>query len=128
MALRIQTKQVIDCDDWDALVEHTYNRPYSFQQQDGCKSRGSESITIPEECEDYENDTVPEKINGGEMGVSFKAWLERDPKAWTGTEGDRNCLHLFWKRNFYPSVQMVANDLHTKGLVPAGEYIINIDW
>ena len=35
---------------------------------------------------------------------------------------------MFWERNFYPHVEMVMNDLHAKGLVEAGEYVIDIDW
>jgi hypothetical protein len=35
---------------------------------------------------------------------------------------------MWWERNFYPDVQMIANDLHAKGLLDAGEYVINIDW
>ena len=35
---------------------------------------------------------------------------------------------LFWERNFYPNVNMIANDLHSKGLLESGEYIIVIDW
>ena len=67
------------------------------------------------------------------MGVSFKAWLERDPKQKINSDDARRqaCgfgLNLFWKRNFYPSIDMIANDLHSKGLLPAGEYCINIDW
>jgi len=27
-----------------------------------------------------------------------------------------------------PNIQRVANDLHTKGLLEAGKYIIDIDW
>lgn len=126
--IKIQNVQVIRVHDWDDLVEKTYKKPYNFQQQDGCKERGNFYITIPEEVEDFENDTVPEKINGDEMGVSFKAWLARDPKVWHGKPQDKNFLDLFWLRNFYPNVQMIANDLHAKGLVPAGDYIIEIDW
>ena len=81
--------------------------------------------------EDFENDTIPEVVNGDEMGVRFKAWLERDIKQplnskdqWERSHG----LDLFWKRNFYPHVSMIVNDLHEKGLLPAGECIINIDW
>ena len=78
----IKTKnvKVIDVSDWDELVEKTYGRPYSFQQQDGCKSRQHVGISVPSEyADDFENDTVPEVVNHSEMGVSFKAWLERDP-------------------------------------------------
>ena len=126
-----RTEQVIDVSDWDTLVETTYGRRYSFQQQDGCKERQRVRITIPDYAEDYENDTVPEIVNHSDMGVSFAAWLARDPKQalkskddWDNTFG----LSLWWGRNFYPDVQMVANDLHEKGLIPAGEYVIDIDW
>ena len=130
--MKFKQVQIIEVQEWDQLVEETYGRIYSFQQQDGCKDRGVENLTVPVQhpC-DYENDTIPEKVNGDEMGVSFKAWLERDPKqklnsddAWDREYG----LNMFWERNFYPSVDMIANDLYTKGLLPAGEYVINIDW
>jgi hypothetical protein len=126
--IKIQTQQIIDVQDWDELVEKTYGRPYSFQQQDDCKQRGTEYITVPGYQEDYENDTIPEVINGEVMGVSFAAWLARDPKAWNGQGKMSYTLELFWHRNFYPHVSMVANDLHAKGLIPAGEYGIKIDW
>jgi hypothetical protein len=120
-------EKVIDVQDWDDLVINTYNRPYSFQQQDGCKERQRVRITIPDHPYDYENDTVPEVVNGDEMGVSFKAWLERDPnKPLIGEDGFG--LSLFWERNFYPDVQMIANDLHDKGLIESCEYVIEIDW
>jgi hypothetical protein len=42
----------------------------SFQQQDGCQSRGLIDITVPSEYEeDYENDTIDDDVNGEEMGV-----------------------------------------------------------
>ncbi len=126
--IKIKTKQVIAVNDWDNLVETTYGRPYNFQQQDDCQGRGMVGITIPDTPEDFENDTVPEEINGEEMGVSFAAWLARDPKEWNGPSEDSSYIGMFWERNFYPDIQMVANDLHAKGLIPAGEYSIDIDW
>ena len=127
--IKAKTKKVIDVTDWDELVMNTYGRPYSFQQQDGCKERQVVHIVVPDEPDDFENDTIPEVVNGDEMGVSFKAWLERDPKQplSSGRE-DSFGLSLFWERNFYPDVQMIANDLYEKGLIEAGEYLINIDW
>jgi len=64
------------------------------------------------------------------MGVSFKAWLERDPKQRLKSEGDRDSssLQLWWDRNFYPNVDMIINDLYSKGLLEKGEYDIKIDW
>lgn len=126
--LKFRTKQVIDLSDWDSLVIETYGKPYSFQQQDGCQSRGNVNICIPDGADDYENDTLPEEVNGEEMGVSFSAWLERHPKEWNGDPADKNYINMFWERNFYPSLQMIANDLHEKGLIPAGNYVIEIDW
>jgi len=126
--IKTRTEKLIDVADWDALVVDTYGRPYSFQQQDGCKDRQLVSITVPDECDDFENDTVPEIVNGDEMGVSFKAWLARDPKTPLKDRDDTFGLTLWWERNFYPDVQMVANDLYEKGLIEAGDYMINIDW
>lgn len=120
--IKTKSVQMIDVGDFDDLVTKTYGRPYSFQQQDGCKERGTFDLTVPCDINDFENDTVPEEINGDEMGVSFSAWLARDPKEWKRTK-----LHR-WERNFYPTIESVANDLHAKGLLPAGEYVIDIDW
>lgn len=130
MKIHIQDTKMIDVFEWDRIVTETYGRTYSFQQQDGCKSRGIHSLTVPDEDYDYENDTIPEKVNGEEMGVSFKAWLERDPKQKLSNLDDQFDfdLELWWERNFYPDIQMIANDLHSKGILPAGDYVINIDW
>ncbi len=128
--LNIKNVKQISVHDWDDLVTETYGRTYSFQQQDDCKSRGQEHISVPAEPEDYENDTVPEIVNHEEMGVSFKAWLERDPKQALNNPDEQYpwALDLWWERNFYPHVSMIINDLHEKGLLPAGEYEIDIDW
>lgn len=124
-------EKVIDCSDWDSLVVETYGRSYCFQQQDGCKGRGREclqALTNPKNVYDFENDTVPDVINGDEMGVSFAAWLARDPKEWNGKEGDGRYLDLFWNRNFYPTAESIAHDLVKRGLLEEGEYTIDIDW
>lgn len=150
--MEIKTKKFIDVSDWDNLVQKTYDKIYSFQQQDGCKPRGIHHIEVPmKNPYDYENDTIPEIFNSGEhYGVSFKAWLARDPEAvlnptdeqlnnsnyyWGKTEKDakrwkesKSHITLFWQRNFYPSVDMIINDLHKKGLLEEGEYVIDIDW
>lgn len=126
--IKFHTENVVSVQDLDKLVQETYGRVYRFQQQDGCMNRQNIEVTIPSPTMDFENDTLPEVINGEEMGVSFKAWLERDPKEWNGLPADSRFIDLFWKRNFYPNVQMVLNDLHAKGLWPAGEYLIIIDW
>lgn len=129
--MKLRTDKFVDVDEWDKLVLETYGKPYALQQQDGCKGRGFEFLIVPDEAEDYENDEIPEVVNGEKMGVSFAAWLKRDPKAPLSKDGCGNdswCIDLWWHRNFYPSLQMVANDLHAKGLLESGKYTIVIDW
>lgn len=131
--IKISNRKVIDCSDWDNLVQKTYGKPYNFQQQEGCQERGIVTISIPEDNTEEEsemNDSIPEVVNGEEMGIKFDVWLARDPeqllKDYSGTP--KLGLELFWDRNFYPNIQTVANDLHKKGLIEAGEYDIKIDW
>lgn len=124
--IKTKTIVVIDHSSLDQLVEETYGRTYSFQQQDGCKSRGSEDITVPViDPRDYEASSISEIVNGDEMGISFKSWLERDPNKLID---DNLSTKLFWERNFYPHLDMIINDLHSKGLIEEGTYTINIDW
>lgn len=149
----IKTKniKVIDVHDWDKLVQEVYGKPYIFQQQDGCQSRGLVSITIPDYSYDWEdavNESIPEVINGDEMCVKFNVWLERDVKTPLNPTDEEleNCgyffkhddrkswcesdsrIMLFWERNFYPTLQVVANDLYEKGHIEAGDYSIDINW
>ncbi len=131
--IQYKTKKVIDVEDWDNLVQETYGKPYSFQQQDECKPRGIVNISVPSTyTSDYKNDTLPERVNHPNMGVSFKAWLERDPKQPLSDKGnietDQWSIDLWWERNFYPHVSMIINDLHQKGLLETGDYAIDIDW
>ena len=147
----IKNVKMIDVFDWDKLVSDTYGKKYSFQQQDGCQPRGIVKITIPDENweEEEMNDKIPEIINDERnMGVKFDVWLNRDPKETLNPSDDelKSCnyfydssdrkqwcedvghINLFWERNFYPCLQSVANDLHKKGLIEAGDYSIEIDW
>lgn len=127
--MKVRTKKVIDCFDLDELVVKTYGRPYCFQQQEDCRNRGVYSINVPTKYPvDFDNDTIPEIVNHNDKGVSFKAWLERDPKKPMADDRTDYSLELWWHRNFYPDITMVMNDLHAKGLIEAGSYLINIDW
>jgi hypothetical protein len=126
--MKISNVKMIDVYDWDRLVSDTYGRVYSFQQQEGCKDRGVFHLTVPTEeiNEEYMNDSIPEEVNGEEMGVKFNVWLSKDPKIHNFESKWEN--DLFWERNFYPDINIVANDLYKKGLIEKGNYIINIDW
>ena len=126
--MQIKTEKVIDAHEWSRFITETYGRPYEFQQQAGCRERGLIRFSVPGEAEDYEVASIPEIVNHEEMGVSFAAWLERDPKKPLADGSTDYRLDLWWARNFYPELQMIANDLHTKKLLQAGEYAIDIDW
>lgn len=129
--LKTTKVNMVEVRDWDELVSDHYGRVYHFQQQDGCKERGMFEFSVPYEYEeDYENDTVPEIVNHDQVGVSFSAWLSRDPEQNLTNKGDEDnfSLDLWWRRNFYPDVSMIIEDLHKKGIIEEGEYIINIDW
>lgn len=128
LKLRTTKETTIDCGDWDRFVEKTYGRPYCLQQQNGCRGRGTLWFSVPGDSYDFKNDTVPEIVNHEDRGVSFKAWLARDPKQFLSDKKDLFGLGLWWHRNFYPSVEAVAFDLHKRGLLEAGEYRIIIDW
>ena len=126
----MKTIPEIGVSEWDALVKKTYNRPYSLQQQGGCSGHSIQGIDAPSEASDYERESIPEEVNHSEKGVSFAAWLARNPKQKLSNddEPESYCLELWWHRNFYPDLQMVVNDLHAKGLLEAGEHTILIDW
>lgn len=127
--MKIEQVKIITDSDFDDLVTKTYGRIYNFQQQDDCKERQTVYVTVPaKHAYDYENDSVPEVVNGEEMGVSFAAWLARDPNQPIPNQRYDWELSMFWERNFYPNVDMVLNDLHARGLLEAGEYGIKIDW
>ena len=126
----VKSVNLISVSDWDDLVSKTYERPYNFQQQEGCRDRGIFNLTIPSDYtqSDDENDEIPEVINGTTRGVKFEKWLERDPKQQVGDETEEVYIRMFWERNFYPDIYTVANDLHKKGLIETGDYLIHIDW
>jgi len=116
--------------EWDSLVKATYNKPYCFQQQEGCRERGLCHFDVPVEgAEDYDKNTILEDTNYDEMGVSFEAWLNRDPlQPLSGENKSKGNRDLWWNRNFYPHIETVINDLYEKGLLPKGNLAIEIDW
>lgn len=127
MKLEIEKVNLIQDHNWSNFVSKVYNRPYNLQQQQGCMNRGIINLKVPDKyAEDYEDEMVSDYDDG--MGVSFNTWLERDPKKTTENQEYDWQLTMWWERNFYPSLEIVANDLYKKGLIEAGDYIINIDW
>ena len=127
MKIKTQNIQTISLNDWDKMIEETYGKIYSLQQQNGCMSRQVFNFTVPKEDKDFENVEIPEVVNGAIEGIRFDIWLKTEPKI-TKNLPENFEVRLFWERNFYPKFQILANDLHKKGLIDAGNYAINIDW
>jgi len=128
--MKIHTIKVIPVSEWDKLVTETYGKPYSFQQQDGCRPREMFEISVPDICE-YETPhaEIPEDWAGNIMCVDFEVWLKTDPETQKARNGwDDYKLESFWNRSFYPSLEMLINDLHKRGLLEEGEYSIDLDW
>ena len=121
--LKARKVNLISDSEWDDLVKSIYGKPYSFQQQDGCKERGTFHFSVPGGTWDYKNTKLEDNdSDNDEMGVSFQAWLDGIPE-----EGNwRNTM--WWKRNFYPDVSMIIDDLYNKGHLEEGDYIIEMDW
>ena len=128
--LKTKTVKLIEYLDWNNFVTDIYRKPYNFQQQFGV-DRGTEKFSVPYPYEDefdFENTSIPFEVNGNNYGVSFETWLNTSPedtlKHFDGEFSNR----LFWVRNFYPDVSMIIMDLHSKGLLEEGEYVIDVDW
>ncbi len=84
--LKYRNVRFVSDSDWDDLVQETYNRPYIFQQQDGCRDRGTFTLEVPsmESDDDDMNESIDHdcnKISGcEEYGVKFKTWLAETSK------------------------------------------------
>lgn len=133
MKLKYEKIRLIKLEDWDNFIEETFQRPYSFQQQEGCQERGVYRFSVPNTYpndDDEMYDSIPEEVNGEKMGVKLKTWLSRDPKRPLSDSGSQESWHLrlFWKRNFYPDIFALIDHLYDIGKLEEGEYIINIDW
>lgn len=62
------------------------------------------------------------------MGVSFQTWLNTSEEDTAKHFENDWSNQLFWHRNFYPSIDAITDDLYSRGLLEAGEYMIIIDW
>jgi hypothetical protein len=129
--LNLKKVSLIDDSEWSDFVSEIYKRPYNFQQQEGCRERGVYPFSVPiSNPFDYKNSKIPETTSTNQEGVSFEAWLSRDPslKLKSKIDNDPLSLNMWWHRSFYPFVDMIVDDLYKRGLLEEGEYIIDIDW
>lgn len=121
---------MIDEAEFSELVTRTYQRPYRLQQQLGCMPSG----TLIEFATPTTADaTFYGDVESCQPAVTFNEWLMANPQApapgddeYTSTKYANLHRELYWERDFYPPLKDVVNDLHTRGLLPAADYIIYI--
>lgn len=80
---------------------------------------------------DYSNESIKfDLYSDYEMGIKFEIWKNStfDEIKSNFPDDNDSAITTFIERNFYPAIQVVANDLYNRGLIEAGSYIINIDW
>lgn len=98
-------------------VSELYGRPYQLQQQGDMLAQESSVALIVPEPEDWnENPSLAE-------------WLAATPPEEQGL-GLSELLNeeMRWERQYYPSLEAVGNDLHARGLLDVGYYIIHVSW
>lgn len=115
-ALPHHTRTVIHESAFSRYVTNHYGRPYHLQQQgDMMGQEVSTRFTVPDpEDGEWEGMEAPTLVD----------WLKATPPT---DEHDRTEI-LRWERDYYPQLGAVVNDLHTKGLLDAGEYLIYAEW
>jgi hypothetical protein len=128
--IKINTINVIDVHDWNALVRRIYDKPYNLQQQDGCYNNGDLydiEVDLNNKLDDVFEIDIPKEVNGDIQGVNFETWLKTDPLTHT-PDWIQWRIDLFWERNFYPDINILAQDLCRKGHINEGSYSIKIWW
>lgn len=130
--MNYETVKLVESSELDRFVEEIYGKPFCFQQQAGCRSRGTISVTVPVKyLKDFEEGYDAKEVaeSEGYYSVSLKDWLDRDPdeKFQSNEKYDWETI-MIWQRNFYPDIDVIFDDLHKKGLIEEGKYLINISW
>ncbi len=128
--MRKRTETVIEVSEWDALVTKTYGRPYDYQQQEGGRERGEIRFKVPDvAAEKYTHKSISEMADPRVRGVVFAQWLARDlNQQFQDKNRNEYALLRWWDEVFYPDLQTLANDMHTKGVLETGDYCIDVDW
>jgi hypothetical protein len=119
--MRIENVKLIGETEFSRLVSETYGRPYQLQQQDNCMGQDEiERVTVPDEGIDIDDD------------ARFAEWRDADVPDPVGVlHGETRWdweVELYWQREYYPPLQELVNDLHERGLLPQGDYVIHASW
>ncbi|MFE3757903.1 hypothetical protein ACFXO9_26650 [Nocardia tengchongensis] len=97
--------------DFSQFVSRVYGRPYQLGRQDGGLLKDSTvEFTVPAQEFEWSDPSVAEWL----------AALPPDDRDWQET--------LRWEREFHPGLEAIVNDLHARGLLPAGEYLLEVWW
>lgn len=128
--IKIKEVKLIEDRDWDELVKEVYGKKYyCLQQQDGCMDRGIIRFSLPITDIDFEgHPELPNRLGIEEMCVDLNTWVSRDDEKKLDNQKYGWELESYWERHFYPNFEAVASNLHTRGYLEDGEYIINIFW
>ena len=132
--MKIEKLNVISDANWSRFVSETYGRPYwfSYQRWRDQGEKGLYRFTLPlediEEFDEHGECDVEDIPKPKWFGVKFEYWLERDPKKPLVGQTKDEQLEDWWENSFYPSHEVIANDLFNKGILEAGDYAIGVDW
>lgn len=88
--------------DFSALVREVYGRPYNLT----ASYEASQDTLIQV--------SVPDTPFGVDDDANFAGWRDSDPTSLSETVG--------------PPLEPLCNDLHERGLLPAGDYVIHVWW
>ena len=101
------------------LVRQTFERPYSLQQQGDMHSQESfVRFDVPADREEEEH----------WQAVSMEEWLAATPPDPEDRSMEAFTDRLRWDREFYPQLDSVANELHARGQLDAGTYVLHVWW
>lgn len=106
--IKFEEVRMVDSSEIDRVVESIYQLPFNYQQQN-----------IENDIKDsFEYWIVPREDRYLE-GLSIEEWTKEDKP------NTPNYKRTF-ERTIYPDFQQVLNELHRRGLMPEGKYIISI--
>jgi hypothetical protein len=124
--LKIEDVKLIWESELSELVTKTYGRPYSLQQQDEMMAQDTIlRVRVPEGLEPW-NESYDENPEGYTPLPTLARWAATETPAEHRFPSYRE--EMWWHRNFYPCRDEVLGDLHDKGLLPAGDYVIHCWW
>lgn len=111
------------------LIGKHYGKPYKIQQQGDMMSNDS-YFTVevgPDmefEIDDWAADDTDEVIEAKAI-AQIAAWQAKEcPPEHKGTYSEE----LWWEREGYMPYDILLWDLNRKGLIPAGDYLIEVMW